>query len=65
MDGHYNLYKLFLEDKRKNPMPEQKVMNIRKNLEKFFKTLKPPEISQPLIITTGEEPQKKLRRKQK
>ena len=58
MDGHYNLYYLFLEDKRNNPMPEQKKMDIRKNLENFFKDLKPPGISKPLIITTGEEPKK-------
>lgn len=58
MDGHYNIYYLFLEDKQKHPMPEQPVTDIRKNLKKIFKNLKPPESSKPLIITTGEPPEK-------
>ena len=39
---HYNLYYLFLEDKQKNPMPEARVLEIRKNLEKFLENIKPP-----------------------
>ncbi len=58
MDGHYNLYYLFLEDKQKKPMPEQKARDIRKNLEIFFKNIKPPAITKPLIITKGDTPDK-------
>ena len=55
MDGHYNLYYLFQEDKQKNPMPEHKVKEIQKNFEKFSKNIKPSPISKPLNITTGEK----------
>ena len=58
MDGHYNLYYLFLDDKQKNPMPEQKMMDIRKKLEKFFKNVKPPAITKPPITTKGDVPDK-------
>lgn len=58
MDGHYNLYYLFLEDRQANPMPEQAAIEVRKNLEKFFKNIKPPEQAIPLIITKGETPEK-------
>lgn len=42
MEQHYNLYYLFLEDKTQNPMREEKVMEIRKNIENFYKKIKPP-----------------------
>ena len=42
MDKHQNLYYLFAADKAKNPMPEQKKEEIRKNLENFYKKIKPP-----------------------
>jgi len=42
MAQRYNLYYLFLEDKAKNPLPPQKKTEIEKNLEKFFKKIKPP-----------------------
>ena len=58
MNGHYNLYYLFLEDKRKHPMPEHKVQAIRKNIEKFFEKIKPPAFSKPLIITTSDKLEK-------
>ena len=54
MAEHYNLYYLLLEDREKNPMPEQKAMAIQKNLEKFFKNINPPEQAIPLIITKAE-----------
>ena len=59
MGRHYNLYYLFLEDRQANPMPEQTAAKVRKNLEKFFKNIKPPELPKPLIITKGEMPENK------
>lgn len=54
VSGHYNLYYLFLEDKQKHPLPEHRANTIRKNIEKFFKNIKPPAFSKPLNITTSE-----------
>lgn len=42
MADHYNLYYILLEDKAQNPMPEQRARKIRKNIEKFYKKIKPP-----------------------
>ena len=42
MAQHYNLYYLFAEDKQKHPMPEEKVLEIRKNIEKYLENIKPP-----------------------
>ena len=39
---HYNLYYLFEEDKVKHPMPSEAKDRIRKNLQDFFKKIKPP-----------------------
>lgn len=54
VDGHYNLYYLFLEDKQKHPMPRSTAMAIRKKLQKFFKNIKPSAASKPLIDTTSD-----------
>lgn len=40
--AHYNIYYLFLEDQKKHPLSEQVREAIRKNIEKYFKKLKPP-----------------------
>ena len=42
MKAHYNIYYLFLEDQKKHPLSEQVREAIRKNIEKYFKKLKPP-----------------------
>lgn len=47
MAKHYNLYYLFLEDQARHPMPEQEKIRVQKNLEEFFKKLKPPPVSNP------------------
>jgi hypothetical protein len=52
---HSNLYYLLLEDMERNPLPEQKKMEIQKNIEKFYKKIKPPWNSQPLTITKDKE----------
>lgn len=36
MREHYNLYYLFLEDKLKNSMPEEKSKRVRNDLQKNF-----------------------------
>ena len=55
MAEHYNLYYLLLEEREKNPMPEQKAMAIQKNLEKFFKNIKPKANLFPLTIRKAEK----------
>lgn len=42
MAEHYNLYYLFLEDKARHPMPEEKMLQIQKNIEKIYEKIKPP-----------------------
>ena len=42
MDNHYNLYYLFLEDQQRNPMDPDARDQIRKNIENFYKKIKPP-----------------------
>lgn len=39
MKLHYNLYYLFLEDKMRNPMAALRAEEIRKAVERFYKTL--------------------------
>jgi len=36
MREHFNLYYLFLEDKLRNPMPEEKSKRVRNNLHRCF-----------------------------
>ncbi len=42
MKEHYNLYYLILEDKQKHPLPKAQSDAIQKNIEEFFKKIKPP-----------------------
>lgn len=42
MKEHYNIYYLFLEDRAKNPVPDDRNEAIRKNIENFYKKIKPP-----------------------
>lgn len=39
---HCNLYYIFLEDKAKNPMPEERREKILKIIINIFKNIKPP-----------------------
>jgi len=39
---HYNIYYLFLEDKRQHKMPSEKKEKILKSLQEIFKKIKPP-----------------------
>jgi hypothetical protein len=39
---HYNIYYLFAEDKKRHQMPDDKKEKILKNLQEFFKNIKPP-----------------------
>ena len=48
----YNLYYIFLEDKLKHPLPIAADLRIQKNLEKFFKNIKPERKSKPPIDRT-------------
>lgn len=40
--NHNNLYYLFLEDQQKNPMDQSASDRIRKNIENYYKEIKPP-----------------------
>ena len=42
MKKHYNLYHLFLEDKLRNPMAEERRLAVRAILEAFYAALRPP-----------------------
>lgn len=42
MEKHLILYYLFAADKARQPMSESKKEAIRKNLEIFYKKIKPP-----------------------
>ena len=55
-EKEYNLYYLLLEDQQRHPMRPEADEKIRKNLEEFYKKIKPPWISQPPSITRDEEP---------
>lgn len=56
LSKHCNLYYLFLEDQRLNPMPEETVLRIRKNIENFYEKIKPPWNSKPLNSIRDKEP---------
>lgn len=59
MSDHANLFYLFQEDMQRYPLPEEKDFCIRKNLEKFYKKIKPPWISLP-PNTVSKEPKNKI-----
>ena len=42
MKDHYNLYYIFLEDMQRHPISEKRNAEIRKNLEYFYRNIKPP-----------------------
>ena len=42
MKKHFNLYYIFLEDKLRNPMPEDRRKAIRQILENFFRAIRAP-----------------------
>lgn len=42
MQKHYNIYYLFLEDKEKKNLPEDRNTLIQKDIEDFYKKIKPP-----------------------
>lgn len=46
MQGHYNLYYLFLEDRQAHPMKKEDALRIRKYLERFFKKHPPDSETQ-------------------
>lgn len=48
MTKHSNVYYLFLEDQKKNPIDVAANERIRKNIEKFYWEIKPPWKSEPL-----------------
>lgn len=56
MARHYNIYYLFLEDKEQNPMREEKALEIQKNIENFYKKIKPPWDVDPPISRREENP---------
>ena len=55
MAQHYNLYHLLLEDQQKNPMEQNARNRVQKNIEEFFRYLKPPWEDKPLNIRTDPE----------
>lgn len=59
MKAHYNLYYIFLEDMRQHPMPEERNVEIRKNIEIIYRKIKPPWKSSPLNITKKGRPETK------
>ena len=48
MKAHYNLYYIFLDDMRHHPMSEERNAEIRKNIEYFYRKIKPPWDTNPL-----------------
>lgn len=56
MARHYNIYYLFQEDKERNPMREEKALEIQKNIENFYKKIKPPWPVEPPISRREETP---------
>lgn len=54
MSAHYNLYYLFQEDMARCPLPEEQDLKIKKNLEIFYRKIKPPWFSQPPNTATNE-----------
>lgn len=59
MAEHYNLYYLLLEDQQKNPMSEAAKEKIRKNIEKYYREIKPPWQANPLNSIQEETPKEK------
>ncbi len=52
------MYAIFLKDKQKHRMPLRKVLRIRKNFKKIFKTVKPNDFSSPPYKRKGQTPNK-------
>lgn len=42
MKPHYNLYYIFLEDKFRNVMSRERMLEIQRILEDFFRAIRPP-----------------------
>lgn len=47
MKKHFNLYYLLMEDREKNPMSEQKHVQIQKIIEAFYRKKIPPQKALP------------------
>lgn len=58
MKEHYNLYYIFLEDMQRHPMSEERNVQIRKNIENFYKKIKPPWQPNPLNNIRDGSPEK-------
>ena len=58
MAKHYNLYYLLLEDQQKNPMDAVSKEKIQKNIEKYYREIKPPGKSKPPNNRGNEDPGK-------
>lgn len=56
MTKHFNLYYLFLEDQQKNPMDEVSKKKIQKNIENYYREIKPPGKSMPPNSRGDEDP---------
>ena len=59
MAKHYNLYYLFLADQQENSMDLAAKEKIKKNIEKFYREIKPPWESNPLSSIEDEVPKEK------
>lgn len=57
MKDHFNLYYIFLEDMQRHSMSEKRNEQIRKNLENFYKKIKPPWDYNPPNINGDENPE--------
>lgn len=55
MKGHFNLYHILLEDQAENPMDPAAKEKISKNLEIFYKNIKPPGTAKPPNIISEEQ----------
>ena len=60
MKDHYNLYYIFLEDMQRHPMSEKRNAEIRKNLDNFYRKIKPPWEDKPPNIIGDESPEKSM-----
>lgn len=54
MEKHANLYYLFLDDEKKNQIPENRNTEIRKSIALYYNALKPP-------LKTKDRPKKKFK----
>ncbi len=54
MPAKYNLYYILQEEHCRSPMPQDKYLQIRKNLEKYYEKIKPPWDSLPPHIRPEE-----------